>query len=230
MILRVRLFILILSLFAVTACNRAKPKTSSTISIRAPGDPAFLGKSDTQSLATIPAGRKVCYGVTVTGPGITTNPPSTCNPNTGLIAGFVEANGLLELNVPRGTGRQIDLYLYLMNSGDNGPCPKMNAAFSANELLQTYRIGSALNISLVNDVETVAIAADFPGVSSNLAQQLSLPASCTAGAVLPPNRAGFHISTSMQTATGGGFKLLGRVGSAYDGNVLSNANYKLKIK
>lgn len=225
-------FILILCWLCAIACSRPLNKDSSRLSIRAPGHPGQLGKAEAGSLSTIPTNRKACYGVSVSGQGIPGTAGTTCSPKSGVVAGFVEPNGLLELNVPQGTGRKVDLYLFLMKPGETGPCPQMAGAFSAAQLLQTYFMGDAPNVSLSKEVEVVTIKATFPGVNNYLARQNELPASCTAGVPQIPNPSGFHVSSSYQVSTDGAntIQLKGRVGMPNSGTTLSNAEYILKVK
>lgn len=147
-------------------------------------------------------------------------------PAFGALAGFVESGGLLDLTVPRGTNRQIELYLFLMNAGDNGACPGLGK-FTSSYFSNIYKVASLSNVTLSKSVEVVEIDAVFPGETQNLAVQMSIPATCTAGA--PPNPYGFSISATSETVTNGSISLTGHIGSAPVASV-TNGGVTLNVK
>ncbi len=163
------------------------------------------------SMAALPSDRKACYAVSVTGPGITMSPSHICAPPTGLRAGFVEPGAMIEMQVPKGKDRKIELFAFLQSPGQDLPCPVFAAIIPPSQLTSIYKIGSAFPVDTSNDVTVVEITADFPGLSNHLAQQLSLPMACTAqpGQQNPP---GFSVTLGRQIATGGGIKLIGGAG------------------
>jgi hypothetical protein len=228
-----RILFLILISAGALACNRqiTDSGTRSTIAFRVPKSPQEFAKAggDATAFATIPTNRKACYGFSVSGPGITNNGHDTCTPDTGVIAGFKSAGEELSADVPRGLHRQIDVYMYLMKPGDTGACPAMGVKFSAAQLVLTYYIGGASDVTLQKDVEPITIIPEFQGVSQYLAHQLNYDATCTAGVVPIPNRTGLHLDADRTVASGGSIKLYGRVGKAASGTKLSGGNYILKV-
>ncbi len=209
--------------FLISSCNRpqAEDDERSVISIQAP-------QSKIGSLSVIPSTRKACFGVNISAADIEAPKKKECSPGLSLFAGFVEAGANLELEVPRGSGRKIDLYLYLQKSGENNPCPQMSTYFSQSDLGQLYFLGSTENISLTKSVETVTITANFPGESQNLFQQLSLPASCVTSTSPSSNNSGARIFVGSGVSVGSGMKLYGRVGSTYHVQELTGSGIKLK--
>jgi hypothetical protein len=182
------------SLFLILAACQRNPASSYKLSVRAPSQ---------GTLSAIPAGRKACFGVSVSGPGISTAPADSCSPSTGILAGYVEAGKDIQVSVPKGEDRVVDLYLYLEASGANDPCPGMTAAFAANALTQTYKIGSVSNVSLSGSDATVEIEASFPASDTmNITQQLSMPATCLGGTVASTQPTPFGISSGQQSLTG----------------------------
>lgn len=185
-------------------------------------------KSEIGTFAAIPTTRKACFGVNIVAADIKGLPSETCNPKTGIVAGFVESGGLINVEVPKGEGRTFELYLYLASDGDTSPCPQMGMRFSSAQLSKLYYLGAATGISIKNAVEDVTITATFPGVAQTLAVANSYPTSCTVTSN-PSSVPGFSVSAEAGVATGAGMKLNGRFGRN-DGTVLSGGGMKLIAK
>lgn len=216
------LFIILLN---ISACSRAGNKDShSSLVIQTPTRQQ-LSKSGVSAFAALPTDRKICYGVSIKGPGIEGFPGSSCAPATGIVGGFVEEGTPLEVFVNRGENRTIELYLFTLPVGSTSACPGMGQNLQGPGLTSTYLIGSKTGVSILNDVETVEITVSFPGLASSVATQMSVPLSCTPG--VAPQRSGFRVSTAAGTLTGGGFKLKGRVGQPNSGTLATGSGYKL---
>jgi hypothetical protein len=208
--------------FVASACTRAgQDGASSTLRIQTPTRDQ-LSKSGVNSFAALPTDRRLCYGVSIRGPGITGFPGNTCAPETGVVSGFVEAGQPLEVFVARGENRTIELYMYTMPVGDLDPCPVMGGRMEGTPLKSTYLVGSKSGVALLNDVETVEITLAFPGLSTSVATQLNVPATCTPGAA-PAVYSGYQVSSGVGTANGTGIKLLGRIGRPQSGTTATGA-------
>lgn len=119
----------------------------------------------------IPPGYKVCYAANVMGSDI----PSTsraCGANLGAFAGFVEANGTLTVDVPKGTGRTVDLYAFL-TPNTAAACPTMTTACDVATNCNTYKVATASGVSTANDVNEVPMSVNFPGLSANAVSEES---------------------------------------------------------
>jgi len=184
------------------ACQRPQDEGTSKLTLD------FSKNSNSEKVSSLsnafPTNRKLCFGVNVLGSGIPESNPS-CSPTLGLVGGFIEDGQILNLQVPRGTGRTIDLYLYSQQLGQ--PCPQTTNLNSLN-LQLIYKIGSATNVDTSKDETAVKIDAQYPGDASHLASNLSLPASCTSSFAQSP-----------------GIKMNLAIGQAVNGN-----NYKMKIR
>lgn len=212
----------------VLGCSRPVEHSSTTITIQAP---AAYGKAG--AMAAMPANRKVCYAVNVFGPGIDRSPASTCNPQMGVVAGFVESGKEISLSVPQGSDRTIELFAYLLPSGSTVDCPKVGKILTPAILLNTYKVGTAEKITIQGASQTVEMTASYPGDTNYLAATLNMPATCTtasSGSVSNPY--GYHVSASMQESSATGLKLKARVGSVVPGKgpVLVGTGYKLYVK
>lgn len=217
-----RLLISFTIFLSLMGCSR-KQEGLSSISIQMP---AMHGKVG--ALASLPAGRVACYGVTIRGAGIPGIGANSCHPELGLNLGFVLAGETLQAEVAKGTGRTFDVYLYLQPAGENNPCPNMGSAFTTLSSQNLYKIGTLASVNLEKDVETISITTTFLGEASHLYAQNSYSPSCLPVVTAP--KSGFQISASKATATGAGYILKGRVGRVVDGPELSGTGYKLKVK
>jgi hypothetical protein len=159
---------------SISGCNRPSVSNQmSNITFVAPNKSELLAKV-TKLNETLPANKSFCFAVTVKGQGIeeSVGTIDKCQSSVGLSAGFVLDGELLTLDVPKGSSRNFDLYLYLAEPGT--VCPVFNSSFlSTNEAYsKTYKVGSALGVSLAHNEETVAINLEFKGVAQNLAADL----------------------------------------------------------
>lgn len=243
------LFILLLAL----GCSRKPDSGMALVSIMAPTNlnptKAALNQKDKlikakknqkqnqkqnqlTSLAALPTDRKLCYGVSISGPGIDKTAASQCSPELSATAGFVEAGELMEVLIPKGEGRRIELFLFAQKVGENNPCPQMGSVLPPTRLKQVYLLGKVEGLRLLKDTEEVEIPVAFSGIEQNIAQSLALPPSCLT--IQEPigneNHKRFGIYTSSQKSSGAGYKLYGVVGKPTDSNVLSGGGFKLIVK
>lgn len=211
------------------ACQRKVSGDLTTVSIQVPRAENHLQKTGgVGAMSTMPNDRKACYGINVTGPGIITQQGSSCSPVTGLLGGFVEPGSNVEVQVPKGTDRKIELYAFLEAPGENVPCPQLVPNLSSSQLIHTYLIGTASAIDTSPDVVTVDITASFPGLSTNLAQQLSLPATCAP--VATDTSPHFRVTSGRQVSTGGGLKMIGVVGTTVQRGTASASGIKMLVE
>lgn len=160
------------------SCTRSLNKTGSTLKISAPN--SKLG-----ALVALPAGRTACYGVSVKANDIKGYAGDNCSPATGVIGGYVLDGQTISLSVPSGTGRHIELYMYLKAVGDATACPPMNSKIPATQLVDTYFVGEATNVDTSQPETNVTIEWNHPGDAQNIAVVNGYPAVCTGGGVTP---------------------------------------------
>ncbi|HAG90693.1 MAG TPA: hypothetical protein DCL41_02410 [Bdellovibrionales bacterium] len=215
--------------FAVvlSACSRPVEERGANLVITMPKS---LGKVGSLAL---PANRKACFGVSVTGPGIEVPPADACSPQMGRIGGFKALGESIELAVPKGLNRKIDLYVFLQAEGVNQECPQIGARLSASQLLNTYLVASKSNVEILANDVSVSINYSFPGVDNHLAAQMSLPSTCTDTTTTPTsnaNRFEVSVSTGKSANTGNSIVLKGRVGAFAPDKVLTGSNIKLYVR
>lgn len=215
-----------------SACTKKNENSgSSVISLSVPDvGGSAKGTNANQkvgSFAALPANRRACFGINVIAddiPAIGTE----CSPKMGIVAGFVESGGTIQVEVPRGENRTFELYLYLLPDGETMSCPTMGKTFAAADLPKLYNLGSTPNIAIRNAVEEVTITASFPGLTQSLLATNSLPSSCGAVAApsTPPKQ---RTSAASGVAIGGSIKLIGRVGDV-KGTALTGGGIRLKTQ
>jgi hypothetical protein len=171
--MKILLNLLILSALVLTSCTRNIKQSRIRIQ---------MNGTEAGRLATaIPAGYKVCYGVNVTAPDISTT-ARACGAPLGSFAGFVEANGTLEVSVTRGGDRKVDLYAYLTPNSSLA-CPSLDAACDSSKNCSTYKVATATGVAMSTDVVELTMTVDFPGVGQNAVVQETPSSMLCAGSV-----------------------------------------------
>lgn len=185
-------------------------------------------------MEALPAGRKVCWGATIKGPGLNEIAPGdTCALRAGLTLGFVEAGGVLEASVPTGTGRRVDLFAFIQPPGSNEPCPGFNVRLPVTVLLNTFAMGFKDQVDMSASETQVAITASFPGATNNLATTNLIPETCTSATVprgAPLNGRVSNGANIVGQATSG-YTLKARIGHGIQHEpAVSSTGYKLLVK
>lgn len=221
-------------LFSVSGCNRGDSAGSSRIRIQVPKSLSGFAKSGSVSaMEVLPTGRKVCWGATIRGSGLSDLAAGdVCALKAGLTMGFVEAGGILEAAVPRGADRRVDLFAFIQPTGSNEPCPNFNVRLPSFVLVNTYAMGFQDKIDMTGTETQVTIAASFPGLSSNIASTAAMPAACTSGNVARGVPFNGHISSGANVVQAtSGFKLKAKIGrTVQSGQAVSSTGYKLLVK
>jgi hypothetical protein len=162
-----------------SACSRATSDESTIVNFKTP-TMAALKLSTAQSISkqritkaeALPTDRKICFAINVTGPGIETQPVK-CLGSVGQVAGFTGENSELSLVLPRGNDRNFELLIFLADPDKS--CPTLTTdIINSSFLNRTFISGSAKNISLTKDSETVNILLNFPGLQNSMAKDASI--------------------------------------------------------
>lgn len=156
-----RIFAVILIAVALLGCTR--PESKSKISIQMPDRAAFLQSIKSQE--ALPASKKACFGINVTGSGISASTPGITCGGVGLYSGFVGEGEVLQVSeVPNGD-KTFELLVYLVDLAQ--PCPAFNLGSIQSERANLYSSGST-TANIAGDT-TITISLNFPGESSSLA-------------------------------------------------------------
>lgn len=160
-----RLFCTLALAALLCGCTRPASELTSTVTIQPPRS-GFFDRVSSQALTGLPAGKKACFGVEVSGPGVPQVSAGSSCVQLGIFAGFTEGESL-SLEVPRGAQRTFQLFLHLVDAAD--PCPDFQSGFMTSANAQkTYLAGSATGVTIEKTEETVGISASFPGEANHL--------------------------------------------------------------
>ena len=219
-------YLCILLIFSVVACARKVDDPNNfNIVINTPKNLAPRG---VESLTSLPTNRVACYGISINGTS-TSTPANSCTPALGLLAGFVSSGQTIKATVAKGITISIDLYLYLQPPGQNLPCPVFQPTFTNEQLPYLYLVGSSGNVPITADDTNVTINATFPGVTQNVAEQLSMSPKCKSAARLT-SPTPFSISAGAQALTGSNVNMKLRIGSPAEAKVLTGTNARLIVR
>jgi hypothetical protein len=168
-------------------CSRAQDDSSKTsVTFRTPSAGSFskIASSlssktgEVSALEALPTDKKICYGINVTGPGITA-PSVPCLTSVGTVAGFAPENSDLSIVVPRGSGRSFELLVALVEL--DADCPSLSTAgLNSSTLNRTFISGRTDNVTLSNPEETVTIQLSFPGLDKAMAKEPNVASCLTA--------------------------------------------------
>ncbi len=202
-----------------------------SLTIAAPSTKPLNSKMGTLE-KQLPTDRKICYAVSVSGPGIEKSAANPCSPELSMTAGFVEPGKLIEVLVPKGDGRRIELYMFLQKVGENTSCPFMASPLPPVLLKQTYLLGKVEGVSLQKDSEEIEVPFSFSGLDQNIVQTLNLPQSCLPiqDPIAGENGKRFGIYTGAQKSSGGGYKLYGIVGKPTESKTASGGGFRIIAK
>ncbi len=160
-------------------CSRSSNSGgTSAIRIETPRPGSVAEKTMVRALSTFPTSYNgtMCYAVNVVGGDLPTQ-ASACGPTKGVASGLVAAGDTISLSVPRGTGRTVELYLYLAPAG--GSCPTWSFDCTTEKNCSLYTVGSASNVDTSLDSTSVTIYAQFPGWDQASANLSSSPLLCS---------------------------------------------------
>lgn len=173
-----RLLVLpLISAVLLMGCQRPEGDVSKlTLSL-----PEGLNASEkVGAFAAWPTGKKFCYGVNVTGEGIETE-SEACTPALGTRLGFTDQTKVA-LDVRKGTGRQVDVYVYV--AATNEVCPQLGKTPNIDRR-KIYLVGSKSNVDMSKDETKLEIFVTYPGDNAHIAAQLAMPAACLAAGATP---------------------------------------------
>lgn len=172
--MRTLIWLLLLGL-SLLGCTRSIDPEKTVINLRMPSELRLAAKADI--MAALPSGRKLCYAVNVTGPGID-NAGDQCGVSRGLMLGFVESGNSVAVEIKPGADRRIALYAYLMGHGETGTCPAIPPSFKDLGVKNMFKVAESEAINISGDEMVVNLQATFPGMNQSFAHTMTLPESC----------------------------------------------------
>lgn len=220
--------IFFVALAALPACQRPPGEGDSTrLAIRVPTKQEFMALGKVDALSTIEF-NLLCFAVNVTGPGIPSASKS-CDLDRGITSGSVPPGGVLEVTVPGGDGRSVELIGFLRSSTSE-PCPGFGSKWNW-PLTKTYSIAKKSGITLVPPEAQVELSVTLPPASQHIVAQNGWPVSCESAGwpAAPFSRAG-RIQTSSVNLQGGQYRFYGRISETETAKKLQGTQFRLKGK
>lgn len=168
-------FIVVFSLFVLgvsSGCTREMDKKASKVTLRLPSAQGKTIGAQSIDMTT------TCFAVNIYGEGINTS-PNSCGITVGVYSGMTKGNGNIELDVPKGSNRTIELIRYdLANASDACPTSFDPSNCSDISMCAMYRSGEALNVDTTDDEVLVTIILDSSATASYSSAEL-----CSSGAI-----------------------------------------------
>lgn len=209
------------------ACDRSSNGSTAQLTLRIPDSKHLLQKANSAT-SLLPSNRKACFAVNVTGPGITMGEDNVCSFTSGIVSGFAESNSTIQLTVPKGANRKVEVFLYLSENTEDA-CPKASAALVASQIRNVFLVGTANGVDTMNDQTQVEITVQFPGTNNHLAQTLGLPSSCSAASDNLARRR-FSVSAANYKASNGPIELQATIGRNFSPVTSSSGSIRLIVK
>lgn len=227
-----RLFNFGVAAFAVISLASCGPKkaSSSSISIILPS--AQNQKISSKAIQSNPSAlgafdfTLACFAVNVVGDGI--DPKiNSCGPNVGIFSGFKTPGSTVQMIVPTGKNRSVEVYLFnRASAGDSCPLD-----FSGPSPDKFTLIGTVSAVDMTAPTTNVDITVAAPAAGVNLVTQLSLPGSCVASGTPPPTPTPSAMGISrvfaskLNFTTSSGYTANVRVSKQQDGEIHTGSGY-----
>ena len=213
--------------FLISGCERAQLRERTKMGIRVPSAKEFevlKAKNKIQLFSTVDP-TLLCYYANVTGPDIP-NTVTACLPDRGVFGGGVAVGEIIELEVPVGKDRIVQLFGFLRKAASDA-CPSFdNVPGPTSDLL--YDLGKSDPVNVAPPVTEVAVTMLLPPSTENLRTRNawnSCPQTEPAG---PPTQTPGRTSAGAGNLQGTIYKMKGRVSLSGEVPVLSGANFKIK--
>ncbi len=172
---RFRLSILFIVTSFVLSCSNQMENQSSRVSFSLPASMHH------QKVGALQTSLAACFAVSIRGENLAKVRPGSCDGEYGLFAGLSPLGGTLQMEVPYGSNRTIDIYYILSNSG----CQNFDVTRGLGQTFGSDRvhlISRTPNIDMNQSEVTVEVDIDWPSEVNTLAQSLSAPSTCNKGA------------------------------------------------
>ena len=175
----------VLTLFIVAAsflnsgCTREGKANGAKVTITSDAIQSFASNP-------IPAGYKACYALNVKAPDLD-GLGSTCHPKLGIFDGFynlgqaVDGQNAMEIIVPFGEQREVELLVYLIDETSTELCPfwdPLGVNYS-----NVYRVASQSGLKMIDPEMEITLNLDFPGMTSDISTTDGLSADCSSTTV-----------------------------------------------
>lgn len=191
----------------ISSCTKDKSASSSGSALRfvLPPHPNVSDKSLNTSLSSSTS--NFCYFVNVLGPGLSQT-PYTCAPTKGVASGFAAPSSMVEMTVPRGDARIVELFGYVARAGET--CSGLGSGLETVPVNRIFRMARAEGVDMNSDTTSVTLKMVFPGIKAHYGVQAGLASSCYASLQPIPVEA---TDVSSPLLAGNRYKVIGKLGS-----------------
>lgn len=206
----------------MSSCSM-KQEGPSRLTIQVPSVSALNSSQKISSLSY--AWANACFMVSVKGEGIETTTPNACSIETGRFSGSVAPGGVLSIEVPKGAGRSLDLFVFFKSG--TGACPTATslAAFNASS---TVRVAQVASFDTFASETNLNVTVSLPNSSENLITQYSLPSTCKANSFVPGTGSS-AIVAGHAIQSGGSFKAQTTVSGRQSEKALTGGGFVMKL-
>ncbi len=170
---------------------------------------------------------RLCFYANVRGPGIT-DKSEACEPTVGLFAGGVGPGSQIQMEIPVGKDRVIEIYGVLRNSAQD-TCWKSTDPVTRPTVDKFYFLGSSEAVEILPPSAEVSVSVQVPSVSQNIAVVNGWN-SCPMATPVPvvQNETVGRPVLAAATLTGSQFKMKMQVSSKSEAFVQSGSQFKIK--
>ncbi len=209
-----------IALATLVSCTKTQ-KLDARVQFPLPPNPDVSTKSLNASSATSQP-NNFCYIVQVRGSGISAA-GKACYPEKGIATEPLAPLALVELSVPRGTGRIFELYGYIPKL--NETCLTAPRSLHDLPLNRVFQMGRIDGVNTDTDTVTVALSVSFPGINKHVGLTSGAEASCYAN--LPPIVSESDSQSPTPILNGTDYSLRGQASSGALPVALRGAHYRI---
>lgn len=116
-----------------------------------------------------------CYYINITGPGISQTPYS-CAPTEGINLGFLEPLKEIQIDVPYGNDRAIELYGYLAR--ENEVCSELSSSLISVPINRLFRMAQKKQLEIATKQTEIVLEISFPGIFRNIGVDTGMNSDC----------------------------------------------------
>lgn len=167
----------------------------------------------------------LCYMVNIRGDGIPISRSDACDLEVGVFAGSAGPGDSLELEVPSGKARRLDVYGYLRSSSETS-CPALKSGFERLDRARLFKLAEVASFDALSSTVELAVSFAAPSATNQVGAVLGLPGRCSASASGGAAAAAAYAASS--TLTGGIYTVTGRAGAAAEPVTLHSPNYTVQ--
>ena len=207
------------------ACSPTAHTGSSQLKILIPKSTGIRAESSGAHLKSVDWDQ-ACYTVNVTAVDIPNLSTTACQIPVGILAGTVPAGGTLTLDVPRGSARKLEVFLFKRPS-PGSQCPTLAGTFGNLDPGSFVRVGLVPSFDASAASVSVDVNLTLPNAGDSVVTQYQLSKTCTALNTTPMTGSGVEIAHAV--LSGGRYKMNATLRDSSSGLTLKGGSYVMKL-